>query len=818
MTISPTASLSNSMERSYTPVDLNTTGNVFEQGKHAYAEQDYNCAIELYSHALDQSPTKVMTFDLILHRAIAYDKQQHINFALADYFNAYSIKHGHDNVNSSSITSPSTTAHVATVAGTTTHPSSLSCNRRERQRQKALLCLEGANDDSIEESFRETLAQHGRNIMDDLDVHNQWLFRHLSYDVDRSQLSLTCRFWNKFILKNWDKMWETIDDFLPRRRIGHKNYDWDPRNLTPMPKDEHAVGLYLDGVIPDCVKHIKLDLNKYNRRSQVIIPKILDLPLKNVGSLVGRRYITLTTNERLPQMLRMGINTITAATLRYSTFPHVVQEFSSYGDALVIASQMCPNIQTITLYLMLSSSPTEDAIQSIGELLDRNPTLTLFELHNKHHHEQVLETVSNHCPLSLRELFYGDQESVGLVTRYIQHASSESLSSTSSSSITASTQPTGLKSLSLSFKYLFSRNEDHDLTATDLDETIGNLLMKHGNTLEDLTILWKPLHFKDRTLFFKLAKNGAPHSRSLYLDVNAFPVNANKFKYAKLIAMLIEACSALESVHLNNICLLDERVYHSLGQLKHLKRFGIETQSYDQITRYNSIINDYGDYYNPVYPMIPISGMGMFFEKTVGLERFYITQPFTTKSAQECSVLICSDVYSLTSGISACPTLRELDISYIVLDNVLFIILLENIKKDVPSGLTKLIIRVPSNGVHEQEIKALASIGGTGILQYLIIHDHLYCFDEGGINKLVQIFEAYQGLEPFLIHVKLIQGGHFSSFCKERSSLSSSLEESPSIKCCLFKKYNISSSRYMNEIKLHQAQVYCKECMCQHAA
>ncbi|KAI9252881.1 hypothetical protein BDA99DRAFT_540872 [Phascolomyces articulosus] len=799
---------------SRTNLDFIPIINEFEKGKQAYAAHDYECAIEAYTRALNLHTE--ITSVILLQRAIARNKHHQINLALADYSSGYNIN---SHVNSN--------YPLKGTTGTCSTNTDNMLSNQERLKQKALMYLEGANDDSLGEAFQETLVQQFMDIMDKLDFHNQWLFRHLSYDIiirilsylpfwkDRGQLSLTCRFWNKFITKDWGKMWETID-YSSISEHENNHYNWDPRVLQPMPMGEDATRSFMDCVVPDQVRNIKLDFKTdYGDRSRILSSKVLNLKLDKVESL----DIVLENNSVLSRVLSMGKYTMKSVTLRYQLVQW--ERFDYYEDALSTSVQMCPNINTITLHVegyhfddqQTSNQPIQPIIPSsklcldaltlycypttititrglMAQLLDEATVLTFLKIKSVSFHIEILETVLQHFPTLLQELVYADHaEHIGFVTRHTMNDDSRNKK--------CSVKPTipGLKSLCLSFTHRRVHQNTH--TFMGLDQIIGKILKTHHNTLQELNIVWNPIFLKDHISFIMLANHGAPQLRTLKLCIDARD-NSEKFCHAKVIAMLIDGCRALESVQLSSLCFMDKQVYCSLGRLKRLEHLCIEIQKLEDTH------SDNDDNNNGL--VLQMDGMELLFQDTPGLQHLRIIQHHNAKLFRKNSLLSELAVDKLSIYIGTCQTLREIDFSNFIFSNNQLIILLKCIKKNPPPKVTKLMVKVPENGIHERELKALASVGGIGMLQSLIIHDNRHCFK--GLSEFLQIFEEYQGLKPFLVQVKLENSGHISGFCKERLSL----KDLQGINCP-YKKYNITSSRYLDK---NYRQIYCTECTRHH--
>ncbi|KAI9258868.1 hypothetical protein BDA99DRAFT_103289 [Phascolomyces articulosus] len=213
-------------------LDLTATRNAFDQGKRAFASEDYSQAIRSYTDALNHLYADLES-TILLHRAVANEKLRNYDQALED---CAKTNPKNDKAGVYWITS--------------------NILLKQGKLEQAGLVYKEALNNIPKDAFPEHKKQFDRMyhaVVAEQVHHNQWLTRTVPYEVlsailtllpwsARGQLAFTCRFWYNFVLKEWPEMWSCID------------------TVYMMPRHPRAIHQLLGKVQPEQVRKVKINL------------------------------------------------------------------------------------------------------------------------------------------------------------------------------------------------------------------------------------------------------------------------------------------------------------------------------------------------------------------------------------------------------------------------------------------------------------------------------------------------------------------------------------------------------------------------------
>ncbi|KAI9258857.1 hypothetical protein BDA99DRAFT_103019 [Phascolomyces articulosus] len=227
-----------------THLDLTDTQNAFDQGKRAYEAQDYTRAIEFYTKSLKALHRDLQSI-VLLHRAVAYEKSQKYQEALDDCTQV------EDNDHKQQLSSRPDTYWVKANVFL----------RQNKPQQVTYTYKKGADTISkqIFPEQKKLLMKQYDHWMKAMGGENQkMLLQQLPYEVlskilsllplqTLGQWALTCRFWYKFILQEWEEVGSCVDVSSDHHELSKYNY----RYLTQ----------FLRHIQPTHVKTVKLDID-----------------------------------------------------------------------------------------------------------------------------------------------------------------------------------------------------------------------------------------------------------------------------------------------------------------------------------------------------------------------------------------------------------------------------------------------------------------------------------------------------------------------------------------------------------------------------
>ncbi|KAI9276870.1 hypothetical protein BDA99DRAFT_120330 [Phascolomyces articulosus] len=227
-----------------THLDITTTQRAFEQGKQAYASQNYSQAIDLYTHALDLLQSELESV-ILLHRATAHEKRKEYHRAADDAKRANPYNN---------LTRPDPYLVGANIF-----------LLQKRWHEAANVYKRGAI--LVPNTYRErsVLTDNYQHLTMVIHKNNQWIAEVLPYEVvsqilsymsttDCVRLASTCHFWRNFILQQQgsSSLWYTlhIAEMMTKTAIGPFLYSIPadkPRMITLKRTDKDNLSL-LDGV------------------------------------------------------------------------------------------------------------------------------------------------------------------------------------------------------------------------------------------------------------------------------------------------------------------------------------------------------------------------------------------------------------------------------------------------------------------------------------------------------------------------------------------------------------------------------------------
>ena len=184
-------------------LDINATQVAFERGKQAYATQNYDDAVNLFSEAITNLQSDLSV--ILLHRAAAYEAQE-------DYYHTVDDGQQAESLGGKVALRPD--PYV-------TQANALLLQENNLNQAAIIFKKAAANVPSTDPQHPQLINQY-QQIMNTIDLHNQWLVQLLPYEVlssilsylslkERGKLALTCKFWFDYILHNWADMWNCIN-------------------------------------------------------------------------------------------------------------------------------------------------------------------------------------------------------------------------------------------------------------------------------------------------------------------------------------------------------------------------------------------------------------------------------------------------------------------------------------------------------------------------------------------------------------------------------------------------------------------------------
>ena len=200
--------------------------NNFEGGKKAYADKRYDKAIQSYTRTINILQRDLET--ALLHRAIAFEMKKRDKNAIQDTLRA-------NPTNKATIPDP-----YLTMANTLV--------LQDKLHEAASHLTNGLAVVPADQGQSESLSHLYQRVMSEIDRRNRWITTILPPEILDNilsllpikaclQLSFTCRYWNKYIMREWEGMWVTMDcrELYGTRPLGHYDAFVSEKMLKSIP-------------------------------------------------------------------------------------------------------------------------------------------------------------------------------------------------------------------------------------------------------------------------------------------------------------------------------------------------------------------------------------------------------------------------------------------------------------------------------------------------------------------------------------------------------------------------------------------------------
>ncbi|KAI7857734.1 hypothetical protein BDC45DRAFT_554798 [Circinella umbellata] len=490
-----------------THLNLSAINSAFNQGKRAFASHNYRQAIQSYTIALNLLYEDLES-TILLHRAVAKEKLYNYQSALDDCIKIKDrARHKNPDVYWA-------TANILLGQGKLKQAAAIY--------KKGSDNLSGHHKKQFEKRYHDAVAAQ-------ID-HNQWLARLLPYEVltsillllpwsSRGQLALTCRFWYKYILKEWSEMWSCID------------------SVHMMPHHPRAIYQLLDLVQSHQVRKVKINLcglylradkeednETISKRpqlygmgdlSQLILKTILNQNWNKIKYL----DISPLDKNQLRSVLQVNKDSIKQLTLHHQTN----NNYCSPEEMLIDVTQICSHLSTVVhnvsgnkihlqnIKTILLNAPSSSNLhltklilrckitfESLIHIFKRALYLNFLELQNHElNHARVLKIIYEHCPQLQTLSYFGKPHycTGSLSATYTYYTITKSndnnntllaINTSSYNYRSSSSGRSSLKFLKISIKM--------DRADQELDQSIQLFLERDRSSLQVLTLDWKPHH------------------------------------------------------------------------------------------------------------------------------------------------------------------------------------------------------------------------------------------------------------------------------------------------------------------------------------
>ncbi|KAI9250955.1 hypothetical protein BDA99DRAFT_541597 [Phascolomyces articulosus] len=446
---------------------------------------------------------------------------------------------------------------------------------------------------------------------------------------------------------------------------------------------------------------------------------------------------------------------------------------------------------------------------TLSQILINTPLLTYLYLASLRNFTESLNLIYNHAPqLQYLTLLVNDMAEYMSTTTYSRLQDERN----------DSAMGTGLKILSLQFS-------SEKQSGTHIDDVLELFVKRSHHSLLTLDIWYEDILTYPKTCSV-LAEKGLPNLHVLRLVAGNKETTSNGRH--RMISKFLSACPMLKHIQLEWHYLLDDYVYQVLGKLPHLTELHLfaneDDHDVNEKQRQPDLARD-NQYHNETSAMTPMGASSTFFEKNQSLWSLHIESVYNLYYPDH--ILI-----DMMSNINKCQSLRKLDISRILFDNIPFVTFLESMKY---SSIHTLKIQAPVKPIGKKELKALASIQH---VEYLEIHDSKKARGEGFDKpRLFRLFQENQNNDhPFIVNLRSwvnINGWKRPSLpsttpCNTECLTNVDIDKHQQKVKCLHKIYSIQElndrsfydkndqTNYDVGNKILYKKVYCKECGCEH--
>ncbi|KAI9250886.1 hypothetical protein BDA99DRAFT_575248 [Phascolomyces articulosus] len=733
-----------------THLDLTTTQNAFEQGRHAYSTQNYAQAMDFYTQALDALHHNVESI-ILLHRAVVYEKLHKYQEAMDDCMQV------EVNINNNNQRQQQVHQHCPDLYWM----KACIFIRYSELFEAACTYKKGSDTLSIQTFLDQKKQLHNQydRVMKEIEYQNHWLMRRLPYEIvsnilsfmsweTQGQLALTCWFWYKFILQAWPGLGSHID-----ATIGHRSrllcqfvqrlppHHAKTLKLELCDMDDFSFFRFHDINLPQITWHE----SDSNSNSNIVFKNLIEHGWNKIETLNIRPF----NNQQLQDILLLSKDSIKKLELNHHSRNHNFH----HNEGLVDAVRTCNYIHTIAVHLngpidtqqIMSSLVSSDLSLTdisytyiippslLNQILIKTPTLTsLSVLNARGNYTEILKVIYSDAP-QLQHLVLSHTTAVNddvLSTTY----NAQPLNS-------LTTRTAGLKSLSLTFLPEIEID-------SNIDHVLGLFMERWYHSLETLNIKnGDVLTFQ--TLFTLLSKSSASNIQKLVLLLQDTDEEDTASNGPQLFSKLLLTCSHLNDIQLNwRYLYKDGGVYQALGSLPQLGKLRIDIQRAFDLNSdsengqsIGSIARD-DNLQTITSSTMSSMGASTFFEKTKSL--------WSLEISMKHSCDMDSRIVDLITSIGTCGSLRTLDVTNVNFKDNLLVLFMGSMKD---SNIHTLKIGVSNQFLYAKELKALASLP---LLEYLEITDEsdnrIEAFDK---PRLFRLFQEHQWNDRrFVVHIK----------------------------------------------------------------
>ncbi|KAI9493953.1 hypothetical protein BDB00DRAFT_938714 [Zychaea mexicana] len=564
-----------------TELDLTATQHAFEQGKQAYAAQNYDQAVELYTRALKSLQTDLESV-ILLHRATAWEKQNNYQRTVED-------------------------AELANPNESLTRPDPYFVRANALFFQTKLIEATRAYEKGLEmvldkySSERAILTDKFQQLTALIPQRNQWMIQLLPFEVlsrifmymdisGRVRFALTCRFWHNLNLHQRPALCHTL-------------------NIKEIAK----ASPFLAAIPPNVPKRINSELTGFGSSRAI----------KTVYEQGWNALESIEIEEGIPKLLEVlerNKNTLRSIKL------HCWLNERRDTDSLVDVINACPNLQFASLSFdrpsdrrsgpfphvladsvlsnlhltALSISEWTCSDKSLDSLLKQAPHLMSLKLRNRCGHvdiRKILQAVNEICP-SLQEFSYTNEPAV----HEDQHKTTVIYTHQQSSSrsyfrLQETQQTRGIKKITIKnsvvhppHKPLYYDDEELRLMFIDCYQSLEVLELDHVIP-QDAEQNWQPgrlgrpggayqlQHDVEYWSLRELGRLGAPQLQTLVLNFEK-----GVLMNSETISSLIAACPSLQVVRIEGTGFWHRRIFNVLADTVYLRKLSIVDTHYHQVS------------------------------------------------------------------------------------------------------------------------------------------------------------------------------------------------------------------------------------------
>ncbi|KAI7853638.1 hypothetical protein BDC45DRAFT_510734 [Circinella umbellata] len=699
-------------------LDLNAIQVAFERGKQAYATQNYNDAVNLFSEAITK-----LQFDLsviLLHRAATYEAQEDYDRAVKDGQQA-------ELLGGKMALRPDpyvTQANALLLQGNNL------C-------RAATIFKKAATNVPVTNPQHCQLTTQYQQIMNTIDQHNQWLVQLLPYEVlssilsylslkERGKLALTCKFWFDYILHDWADMWDCI-------------------NVTQDLRTCRGFHSLLESIPGNKVKRVVLHMvQSYPRHMDDNLGYNSMMVLKTMRERQWNQVETLDISEFNKKQLE-GILLLNKHSLKVLKLSSDFKSIYRNG-ALTDGPKLCQKLELITARIpqqyvkipaglippfipksdfhltTLEVSPDDSEPRNFIKLLKESSMLVSLKISNQQRifsYWEILQMVHQHCPVL--QFFHYTSKAEPSLTTYTRQTQQQHQNGNTK----------WLKELVLRFANTINEGNNHN--SLEVDAQLKIIFCKAYMSLETLDLDTTSLECtaSNNNSVATLAQLGAPQLKKLTVT-SKLTTDSTNTSPVEVLAKLILASPVLQEVNLIGKNLWNQEIFEALSTCTELRR--VSTTDRDNLSlkerkrqMQNSIFTE--SIIAPLFSNLNIYNY---------VYDYQIDDTPVSKVQQQHQLLLSIVLPSFVVGLTKLvgnSKIRHFELDCIRLSNSILLEVLKNLRY---SQVRHLKIRIDCQILGEEELEAFAAIEH---LEYLFVYDDSSgggVFDKSTLYKLFQ--------------------------------------------------------------------------------